>query len=737
MPDTTTVKKKTILVPKVVDGQTTMVEMQVDDVNGPEWGANADHRILNKRIPRVDGPAKVSGAAVYTYDAKPAGMLFGRLLRCPYGHANVKSFDASAALKIPGVVAVIQAEKAPIYEGAPVAAVAAISPEIAADAIHAIDVQYDVLPCVVKAEDAIKDGAPQVYPDDKEVTNNIRHAATKGNAGAVADALDSCDAVVEADYRTPTLHHACLESHGVVVDYRGGATATVYASTQGTFTIPGDAAKTLGLKRGSVTSIVQYMGGGFGAKFGIGIEGRLACQLSKQTRQPVKMMLTRVDEFLLSGNGSGSWQTFKGGANKDGTFVAINARQYMLGGIGRGSLAGAPYVYKCQHVYREVGAVHTNEDAAVAMRAPGHPPVCFATESLMDELAYKIGMDPLEFRRKNLTDRAWLRQLDRGAREIGWERRNPSPGAAPGPLVRGMGCAVSNWGGGGGPQCKVDVKISQGGAVDVLVGSQDLGTGTRTYVRAIVAEDLGLEMSDVQEHIGSSKLGAANSSGGSTTAASLSPAVKDAVYNARQDMAARVAPLLGTTADKIIFDSRAVSGNGKTLSWKQACAALPAAGLTAHGVWKPGLSGNGVHGVCFAEVEVDIETGHVRVVKMVAVQDVGLPLNRLAIESQINGGMVQGIGMALLECRTTDAKLGVMCNPGFGDYKIPGALEIPEMLAIIDDEDPRNTVIGVGEPPSIHGSAAIANAVYNACGVRVRDLPITPDKILNGLSGNA
>jgi xanthine dehydrogenase YagR molybdenum-binding subunit len=255
---------------------------------------------------------------------------------------------------------------------------------------------------------------------------------------------------------------------------------------------------------------------------------------------------------------------------------------------------------------------------------------------------------------------------------------------------------------------------------------------------AIVAEELGLDMPDVKENIGDSRLGNANYSGGSSTAGSLSPAVKVAAMSAKAEMAKLIAPLLGAHPDDLVFANRTVSANGKTLDWKQACSALSAAGISARGEWKPGLSTGGAHGACFAEVEVDTETGHTQVLRIISVQDCGLPLNRLAVESQINGGMVQGIGMALLEGRVMDPVLGVMVNSSFMDYKMPGCLEMPrEMRPLIDDDDPRQLVVGVGEPPSIPPASAVANAVFNACGVRVRELPITPDKILMGLNTKA
>ena len=718
--------------PRVVNGVEQMVEIEVDEDAGPGWGPNDKHTLLNKRTTRVDGPLKVTGAARYTYDQRLPGMLYGRILRCPHGHARVTKLDTEDASKIPGVKAIIQSPLTELrFAGAPVAAVAATTSEIAGDALRAIKVTYEVLPHVVHADAAIRPNAPKVVAEE----NNLQEKAKNGDAQKAEAAFATADAIVEAEYISPRIHHACLETHGMVVDYRGGDSATIYASTQGTFTIPGDAAKELGLEQSKVVSSVEHMGGGFGSKFGIGTEGMLACKLSKETRSPVKLMLTRYDEFVMAGNRSGSWQKLKAGVKNDGTIVAMTARQYRLGGLGQGSQAGQPYIYRMGDTYREVYALHTNEDSAIAMRAPGHPQASFAVESLVDELAYKIKMDPVAFRKKNLRDEVYHRQLDRGAKEIGWSRRNPVAGGSAGPLKRGLGCAVGTWGGGGNNQCKTDVTIARDGSVVVALGTQDLGTGTRTYTRAIVAEELGLGIKDVKEQIGNSKLGAANPSGGSTTAPSVAPSVKDAAIKARMLMAERVAPLLGNAKpEEIVFSGRNVSAKGQTVTWKQAAAALPAAGITAHGEWRADLQARGVHGVCFAEVEVDVETGHVKPIKMVHVQDCGLPLNRLAMESQINGGMIQSLGMALWEGRVMDAQLGMQLNPGFGDYKLPGSLEMPEMVPLIDDDDKREAVIGMSEGCIIPAVGALVNAVFNATGLRVRELPITPDKILMGLT---
>ena len=723
--------KKKIRVPRVVNGVEQMVEIEVDADTGPGWGPNDKHKLLNQRYTRVDGPLKATGVAKYTYDQRLPGMLYARVLRSPHAHARVTKLDTDAASKIPGVKAIIPAPLTEVrFAGAPVAAVAATTPEIAGDALRAIKVTYEVLPHVVHAHHAIRPDAPKVLADE----NNLAEKAKNGDPQKAEAAFTTADAIVEGEYITSRVHHVCLETHGMVVDYRGGDSATIYASTQGTFTIHEDAAKELGLTSNAVTTTVEHMGGGFGSKFGLGLEGLLACRLSKQTKSPVKLMFTRNDEFVMAGNRSGSWQKLKAGVKNDGTIVALQARQYRLGGLGQGSQAGQPFIYRMGDTYREIYALHTNEDSSIAMRAPGFPQASFAVESLVDELAYKIKMDPVEFRKKNLRDEVYHRQLERGAREIGWSRRNPVAGGNAGPLKRGMGCAVGTWGGGGNNQCKVDVTISRDGSVLVAVGTQDLGTGTRTYTRAIVAEELGLTIKDVKERIGNSKLGAANQSGGSTTAPSLSPSVKDAAIKARLLMAERVAPLLGNPKpEEVLFADGKVSANGKSLSWQQAMATLPAAGITSHGEWRVDLQARGIHGVCFAEVEVDVETGHVKPIKMVHIQDGGLPLNRLTMESQINGGMIQSLGMALWEGRVMDAQLGMMLNPGMGDYKLPGSLEMPEMVPLIDDEDKREAVIGIAEGCIIPAVGALANAVFNATGVRVRETPITPDKILMGL----
>ncbi len=739
---------KTIKVPKMVDGVATgeVEEIRVEDYGNSDWGPKDKHAYVNTKIPRVDAPYKTTGTARYTHDVRLPGMLHGRFVTSKYAHATVTQIDLAPALAIDGVkgaraiVEVGQPNAEVRFEGQAIVAVVATTPEVAEDAARAVVVTYKPLPHVVNIDDALKPGAPTVVADRGGRQGGggrgpARDTAGSGTAEAADAAITACDVVVEGEYSTPITHHCCLETHSAVADFRAGATeATVYVSTQGTFTINRDAANELGVP---VTGVVEHMGGGFGSKLGgIGLAGQWACRFAKQLGVPVKFLMTRKEEFLSTGNGQGSRHKFRAGANKDGTLVALNVTQWSMGGLGGRAVAGQPYQYRPSGpVFFNAITVNTNEDSSVPLRAPGHPQACFAMESLMDDVAVKLNIDPIAFRKKNLPDTAWHRQLDVGAKAIGWEKRNATPGGgtANGPLRRGMGCAVGAWGGGGGAGCAVPIRIGQDGTVVVTNGSQDIGTGTRTYVRSIVAEELGLDLSQVVEKIGQTTYGAGRASGGSATTASLAPAVKDGAYQARIAMAKIIAPLLGADPEAVWFNKGQIFGNGKVLSWKQACAAIPAAGIAVTGAFVNSLSGRGAHGASFAEVEVDTETGFVRVVKMCHVQDGGLIMNRLACESQINGGMIQSIGMALYEGRIMDRNLGVMVNPAFVDYKIPGCLEMPELIPIIDDGDTRNVVIGVAEPANIPGCGAIANAVYNAIGVRITETPITPDKIINAL----
>lgn len=710
--------------------------------DGPQWGPREKLTLLNHHLRRVDGPEKVTGRARYTHDIRLPGMVYARLLLCPHPTAEV-TLDCSPATKIPGVLLARglggRNTVKTGYLGQPVAVVAALTPELAEDGIRAIAATYKVLPFALDEDQAVAEGAPKVRKN-----GNVGEARTKGDLADFEAALAGSAAKLEARYRLPVQHHCSLETHGVVVDFRGGEEATVYASTQGAFTIPGEAAEALGLPAGKVTTIVDYMGGGFGAKFGLGVEGQAACEAALELKRPVHLMLTREDEFLTAGNRSGAVIQVRAGVAKDGTLTALQGEIQRLGGVGGGSFSGFPYIYKLRDekgLHSSIRSVYTHFDAARAMRAPGHVQASFAIESALDELGYLAGVDALDIRKKNLTDQVYHRQLDRAAKEIGWEAHpnklapQERPDAAG--TKTGIGFAISTWGGGGHEECRVRVAVGRDGSLTATVGTQDLGNGTRTYVAAIAAEEFGLPLEAATARIGNTSYGRANASGGSTTAASLAPAVKDAAFNAAKALREHLAKGLGRGAAELAFrgGSLVESSGGKALmTWKEACATLGSAGISADGEWRSELAGNGVRGAQAAKVQVDLSTGRVRVLKMVGVQDCGLPLNRTAVESQLNGGMIQALSYALHEERVLETGLGLMLNANFVDYKIAGCQEMPELVPLIDEEDIGRGVIGMAEPAIVPGHSAIANAIFNACGVRLRSLPFTPDKVLDGLA---
>ncbi len=394
-------------------------------------------------------------------------------------------------------------------------------------------------------------------------------------------AFATADAIVEAEYALRDIHHACLETHGMVVDYRGGDqrdrlcvdSRNIHHScrrSQGT----GSTAECCHF--GS-----QHMGGGFGSKFGIGTEGMFACRLSKETKSPVKLMLTRYDEFVMTGNRSASWQKIKAGVKKDGTSrCCCNRDNIVSAASARVHKQGQPYIYRGGETYREIYALHTNEDSSNAMRAPGHPQASFAIESLMDELAYKIKMDPVAFRKKNLRDEVYHRQLDRGAKEIGWSRRNPIAGGNPGPLKRGFGCAVGTWGGGGNNQCKVDVTVSRDGSVSLLLVCKILAQAHEPTRERLSPKSWDCRIKDVIEQIGNSKLGAANAVRWFSHSCVIL-AVSERCCNQGADAhggTSRGSCSITPNPRRSNLRTERLAQTDKSISWKQACSRIARCG---------------------------------------------------------------------------------------------------------------------------------------------------------------
>ena len=699
------------------------------------WGEASQSRLIGKRTPRLSGKDKVTGKAKYTFDINRPGMLYGRILRSEVPHATVTAIDVSRAEQLPGVQAVIvliAVGNKLRYQGQEIAAVAAETDDIAKDALRLISVDLEELPFVVTEVDAMAEGAPQIRDD---------WAGNRSNPGVneqgdVKAGFAEAAVTVEATYHTPVQTHVCLETHGNVAEWTDEQNLTVWASTQAVFGVRNDLARRFELPANQVRVITEHMGGGFGSKFGPGVEGHAVAELARITGKPVKLMLTRKAEHLVAGNRPSMTQQVKAGATRDGRLIAYEMRGYGTGGISSGAGFQAPYVYHVPNRYTERYNVAVNAGNQRAMRAPGHPQGAFAMDSLMDELAEKLGMNPLEFRRINDPNEVRQAQYTLGAQEIGWHRRNSVPGAGTGVKKRGMGVGSGLWGGGGGGGTQARVTINADGTVEAITGTQDLGTGIRTAIAIIVAEELGLAPTDISVKIGDSAPGLpSGGSGGSQTTASVAPVIKTAAAAAKQKLFEHVAPLLQAPVDDLRVGTGTIyvaSDRTKTVTWAQATGQLGMESISEGGTWDRDLRQGGVAGTQFAEVEVDTQTGHVKVLKIVAVQDCGLAINRLTTESQINGGVIMGLGQALLEERIMDAQTGRMLNANLEDYKVPGTFEIPEIRSLVFDT--HRKVTGVGEPPCIPTLGAIANAVYNAIGVRIRALPITPDKVLTALA---
>lgn len=717
---------------------------QVPEVNTPArpaqhekypWPAPADATVLGKPLTRVDGPLKVSGRAIYAYDVQRPGLLHGRILRSPHPHARVVSVDIAAAQKAPGVKAalvVIQPGKPAMYQGDEIAAVAAETEEQAEDAVRLIKVEYEVLPHVALEDLAMRDGAPSVFEG-----GNIKSGEAQ-ETGDLAAGFKAAAHTVEASYSTQVQTHVCLETHGCVCEWDGDK-LTAWVSTQAVHGTREGFAEALQIPQTNVRVICEYMGGGFGSKFGPDSQGVVCARLSKQAAAPVKLMLDRKEEHLVSGNRPSSASKIKAGVAADGTLTAFDAETWGTGGAGVGASFPLPYIYVFPNRRRQHRDVYTNAGPARAFRAPGHPQGCFHTEMLMDELADRVRMDPVEFRIKNLPDEApnrmWRKYFPIAAEKFGWSRRHPTGDPSSGPIKRGMGCAANQWGG-GGRGTKAHVEVLPDGGVLVRCGTQDIGTGTRTIVAMVAAETLGLSYDAIKVEVGDSQFPFSGGSGGSTTAAAVTPAIRVTAGKALDALKERIAPKLGVPPAQLVARNGRIEVKdqaSKGYAWKDACRLLGTEPVTVDAEWENGLSASGTSGVQFAEVEVDVETGVAKVSRIVCVQDCGLILDPMTAESQVYGGIVMGVNYALYEERILDRNTGQMVNPNMEWYHIAGMSDVPKIEVTLMNQ-PERGVIGLGEPPTISTAAAVANAVANAIGVRVRHLPLTPDRILNALA---
>jgi xanthine dehydrogenase YagR molybdenum-binding subunit len=726
------------------------------------WDPSTKFSILGKRTPRLDATAKTTGRARYSIDQRLPGMLYGKILRSPHPAAIVKTLDLAAARKMAGVkaaMAIVKDGEKVRFAGQGIAAIAADTPEGAIDALSAIRVEYEPVAFVVDPEKARGEMAPLVFETKVETKTSAgdmpgarKPLPRKGNVqgprlsdkGNVEEGFKQADAVVEGTYATQVQTHSALETHGFVAKWEGDE-LTVWASTQGIFSVRDELAQTLEIPAAKVHVITEYMGGGFGAKFGAGVEGVTAAKLAKEAGAPVKLFLDRKEEHLAVGNRPSAIQWIKAGATKDGKLTALQLIVHGNGGTNGGTGTSGPLknIYGCDNVKTEEYDVFTNAGPSAAMRAPGHPQGSFALEATMDELAAKIGMDPLEFRLKNDPSQVRQEEFRLGAERIGWKDRDARRAVTSHPeLRRGVGMGAAVWYNTGGTGPKATVTIHRDGSAEVVQGVQDLGTGSRTMVGIVAAEELGLPLEKVSVRIGDTRMPYGPGSGGSTTTPSSAPSIRAAAWQAKQKMAEVLGRTWGVEASAIEFPPGMVAVKGDTskkLSWKEACGKLPGEGVSAtaaraenHGdAWKRFTSG-----AQFAEVEVDMETGIVRVVKVVAVHDCGLVINALTTESQVQGGVIQGISYALYENRILDGGTGRMVNPNVEQYKIVGSKDVPEievhLISVWDGVNNTHSV-GIGEPATVPTAGAIANAVSHAIGARIQRLPITPESVLEAI----
>ncbi len=707
------------------------------------WPAPEKRRVIGKGRTRLDGVRKSSGRMKYSYDITRPGTLQAVILTCPHGHARVKSIDASAAEKSPGVTAVELMAKPGDeiqYAGYEVAAVAADTEGQALDAMRKIKVEYDVLPHFVTERDLDKAGS-NAKPSGEQTT------------GDPDQAFKDADAVSEGFYGIPVLNHNCLEAHGSVVEWKGDD-LEYWPSTQNVSGIGGDLAKMLEIPATNVHTHMDAIGGGFGSKFGPDRWGEAAAKLSKKSGgRPVKLFLDRATELAIAGNRPSYFAQIKVAAKKDGTLTAWQAKTWGTGGFGGVNLApgSLPYVFnKVPNVRLNHTSVSVNAAQLRAWRAPNNQQYSYLTCTALEDLAAKLNMDPVEFFTKNagLSARpeVYTLQLAKAAELAEWKKLwHPRGQSGSGTLKRGLGIGVNTWFGMGHPSnCRTT--IHPDGSVEVALGSQDLGTGTRTVIAMVAAESLGLTVNDIRVQIGDNKYPESGASGGSTTVGGVSASTRKSSVNALAQLFEAVAPSLGAQpADLEVSDSRIqVKGNpSKGLSWKEACRKLGTRTISEMGANNPrspgGLISGGVGGVQIADVTVDTETGLVTMNRIVAVQDCGLVINPKTAESQVHGACIMSVCGALMEERIMDPVSGRVLNTDFDTYKIAGIGDVGEIVVHLnlEPEFDKRGVIGLGEPPAIGGLAAIANATANAIGVRVPVLPLTPANVRAALEGRA
>lgn len=705
-----------------------------------KWPPMATRTVMGQPISRIDGTEKSSGKAKYSSDRNLPGMLQAVMLSSPYAHAKITSLDVSEAKKSKGVksVRVWQEAGAELqWQHQPILAVAATTEELAKDALKKVKIEYEVLPHFVKESDL-------------NLAERMKRTKAAGEKieGDPDEEMKKAEATVEGQYGIPVITHCCLEPHGGIVQWQPGK-INYWPSTQNVSAVGGDLSKALEVPVSQIDVMMDHIGGGFGSKFPADEWGVEAARMSKEAGGvPVKLFLDRAQELTIAGTRPSFYAKIKVGGKKDGTITAWDSMSWATGGFGGGGAGPLPYVFRVPNQRTNHLAVSTNTGSARAWRAPNHPQVSFLTCSAVEDFAAKIGMDPLEVFKKNLgltaREATYAYQLDKAAEMIEWKKKwHPRGESGKGPVKSGLGIGIATWGGAGhDSQCKAT--LSSDGSVEVELGSQDLGVGTRTIIAQVAAETLGLQVKDIVVKIGNSAYPPSGASGGSTTVGGVTTSTRKATTAALNQLFDKVAPMLGAPADQLEAKAgkiQVIGNPAKSMAWKAATSKLGTTQISAteknEGRRPDGMFSAGVGGIQMADVSVDVETGVVRMNKLVAVQDCGLVVNPKLAESQVLGACIMSICSALMEESVRDQATGRTLNADMEFYKLAGIKDIGEIEVMMDirEENDKRGVIGLGEPPAIPGIAAIANAVANAIGVRVPEVPLTPDRVLNALYG--
>ncbi|MFO0837383.1 MAG: molybdopterin-dependent oxidoreductase [Phycisphaerae bacterium] len=675
-------------------------------------GNTADNagKALQNDVGRVDAALKVTGRAKYTTDVNLPNMAYAAIVYCPFGRAKLKSADEDAARAVRGVLDVaIEHRQKYIYCGQPTGHVCAETRAALADAIAALKLKWTLDPPVLDpvAEHTRVNGP--IPPPLEKVGNDEQRAGLQS-------AFSQAHRIVEQTFQTQIQTHSCLEPHCAVADFRDDS-AEVWISTQGTGSILEGATGAFGLPASKVKAHCEFVGGGFGSKFGIDAEGVLAIQLSKKLKRPVKVVNDRKREQLDTGCRPGSIQYMKFATDEHGHPVAGHVHVVGVSGPGGGGDATNPSRYDFGEAVKSFQDLDLSVGGARAMRAPGHPQGMFAVDSFVDELALAAGVDPLEYRKRIDKNETRKKMYDLGAERIGWASRPKPDGSGQGRLRRGIGVGVGDWGNGKG-NAQIHIDVFRDGSVKVYSGTQDIGTGTRTVLADVVAHHLGIDRKLITADCGNSEYPPGPASGGSMVTRGIVPAIRDAAEAARKELKAQSGA-----------DFSDMQG------WLAACKKIAGEHFTVSGKFNNEYWGKGSsEAVQFAAVDVDTQTGQVFVRQIVALQNCGQAINRLMVENQIIGGVIQGTSFALYEEKLLDPTTGAMVNPNLEMYKIMGPVDCPEIIPIIWHEKDADGARSIGEPPVIPTAGAIANAVANAIGTRVRSLPITPAKVLAALA---